>query len=178
MPRSLFRLLSRLAAVIPLAACEDYGRVTQTVVDPTYRPGELAYAAEGGGIQVLVHGSTADHGRERLTELVLDAFRRSTGGLGTSFTTDAREGQRGVYRVVVAFNPQVQMTDPELCAGQVPASRPAGDELTLRAALCRGGRSLTGAIGVMKNDLARDPRRFDRFLRDVGHALFPSSGTG
>jgi len=33
-----------LAALLSLAACEDYGRVTQTQVDPGYSPDELGYA--------------------------------------------------------------------------------------------------------------------------------------
>jgi len=176
MPTRILRLLPRLAALLPLFGCSEYGRVTQGTVDPAYRPEMIAAAASEHGHPVRIHGAMAGLAQERLAEMVLSALQRSTGGLGIRFTTaDVPPGRLGDYRTVFVFNPASNMTDGEICAGRIPESRPSASEITVRAALCWGGKNLTAAMGFMDADAARDARRFDRFLRDVGHALFPRS---
>lgn len=166
-----------LLAVLGLAACDDYGRVTETSGSPTYRPEELAFAGspEDGGLLTLIHGNPTDEPRTVLTGRVHDAFERAAPARNIRLTQTVQKGERGDYRVVVVFDPAAPVLDADLCAGRVPQTRIPGDEVTVRAAFCRDGAPLSGALGVMDADLVRDhPDRFDRFLRDVGTTLFPA----
>ena len=61
-----------LVALLLLAACEDYGRVTQTQVDPGYSPDELGYAGGDKAIlTTLIHGNPSDVAADRFAEQVL-----------------------------------------------------------------------------------------------------------
>jgi hypothetical protein len=164
-----------------LAACEDYGRVTGTVVDPSYSPQELSYAGDPrkGGLLTIVHGNPTDGPREDLVALVYDTLARAAPARNVKPTGERQPGERGIYSVVMVFDPASQVVDADLCAGRIPPSRTPGREITVRAAFCRGSAPLTGAIGEMESALAREePERFDRFLRDVGTTLFPSRSGG
>jgi hypothetical protein len=164
-------------AILLLAACDDYGRVTQTSRNPTYQPEELAFAGspEPGGLLVLIHGNPTDEPRPVLAGRVHDALERAAPARNIRLTSNVQEGDRGIYRVIIVFDPATPVPDGDLCAGRVPPTRTPGDEITVRAAFCRGGVPLSGALGVMDADPARDhPDRFDRFLHDVGTTLFPA----
>lgn len=163
--------------LLVLTACDDYGRVTGTVVDPAYSPQELAYAGdpERGGLLTIVHGNPTDQPREELVAQVYDALARAAPARNVKPTGERQSGERGIYSVVLVFDPSSQVVDADLCGGRIPPSRTPGREITVRAAFCRGGSPLTGAIGEIESALAREePDRFDRFLRDVGTTLFPS----
>nr|WP_236024827.1 hypothetical protein [Arenibaculum pallidiluteum] len=176
MPFRLLRLLPGLAALLPITGCGDFGRVTQGTVDPAYRPETVSAGTAEHGMPVRIHGAIDGFAPDRLSGMVLDSLRRSTGGIGLRFTTaDVPPGRLGDYRTVFVFNPAAGMTDGDVCAGRFPGTKPSASEITVRAALCWGGKNLTGAMGFMNADAARDARRFDRFLRDIGHALFPRS---
>lgn len=174
-------LLRRLAAcaLVPLllAGCEDYGRVTQTGTDTTYRPEEVSYAGDPdqGGLLVLVHGNPTDEPREALLEQVYDALSRAAPARNIALTDVQQAGERGIYRVVFVFDPANQVVDASLCAGRIPPSTVPGEEIRVRAAFCRGAVPVTGALGVIERDLVDfRPERFDLFLRDVGYTLFPN----
>lgn len=166
-----------LLAALLLAACEDHGRVTQTSNNSTYQPEELALAGspEQGGLLALIHGNPTDEPRPVLVGKIHDALERAAPARNIRIASDVQEGDRGIYRVVIVFDPATAVLDGDLCAGRVPRTRIPGDEITVRAAFCRGGVPLSGALGVMDADLVRDhPDRFDRFLRDIGATLFPA----
>jgi hypothetical protein len=169
-----FRIGAALAALFLLAACEDYGRVTQTQVDPGYNPDELGYAGgENAIITTLIHGNPSDVSAAQFNSQVLTSMNRVQVGASLKFGPDAGAGGRPLYKVVMVFNPDGPMIDAELCAGQIPPSRPFSDDITVRAAYCRGGNALTGAIGTIKAKVAAKPDRMDRFIRDLTFSLFP-----
>jgi len=169
-----YRISAALAALFLLAACEDYGRVTQTQVDPAYNPDELGYAGgESAILTTVIHGNPSDVAAAQFHSQVLTFMIRMHVGASLKFGPDAGTGGRPLYRVVMVFNPESPMVDAELCAGQIPPSRPFTDEITVRAAYCRGGNSLTGATGAIKAEIARKPDRMDRFIRDLTFTLFP-----
>ena len=135
-----------LTALFLLAACEDYGRVTQTQVDPGYSPDELGYAGGDNAIlTTLIHGNPSDVNAESFAEQVLTSMNRVQVGASLKFGPDAGPGGRPMYKVVMVFNPETQVIDSELCAAQIPPSQPFKEDVTVRAAYCRGGRAMTGA---------------------------------
>jgi hypothetical protein len=164
-----------LAAALLLGGCGDYGRVTQTQIDSAHDPNELGFAGgQDGTITTIVHGNPTDAGRDVFVRQLLAAMNRVQLGRGVKFGLDAGPGGRPEYRVVLLFNPDNQVLDAELCAGQIPPSRTLTPEVTVRAAYCRGGRALTGAIGTMRGDRFRERDRFERFIYDLVITLFPS----
>jgi hypothetical protein len=145
-----------LAAALLLGGCGDYGRVTQTQIDSAYDPNELGFAGgQDGTITTIVHGNPTDAGRDVFVRQLLAAMNRVQLGRGVKFGLDAGPGGRPEYRVV-------------------PPSRTLTPEVTVRAAYCRGGRALTGAIGTMRGDRFRERDRFERFIYDLVITLFPS----
>ncbi|EWY40130.1 hypothetical protein N825_03310 [Skermanella stibiiresistens SB22] len=168
------RIGAALAALFLLAACDDYGRVTQTQVDPGYNPGELGYAGgKDATLTTLIYGNPSDVNAALFTQQVLTSMNRVQAGPGLKFAQDAGPGGQPLYKVVMVFNPESQVIDAELCAAQIPPSQPFDKDISVRAAYCRGGRALTGAIGTIKADVAAKPDRMDRFIRDLTFTLFP-----
>ena len=164
-----------LAALLLLAGCEDYGRVTQTQVDPGYSPDELGYAGGDKAIlTTLIHGNPSDVPADGFAEQVLTSMNRVQVGASLKFGPDAGPGGRPMYKVVMVFNPETQVIDSELCAAQIPPSQPFKEDVTVRAAYCRGGRAMSGAIGTIEAEDAAKPDRMDRFIRDLTVTLFPT----
>ncbi|WP_158044490.1 hypothetical protein [Skermanella pratensis] len=170
----LHRTGAALAALFLLAACEDYGRVTQTQVDPAYNPDELGYAGgKDATLTTLIYGNPSDVGAAQFASQVLTSMNRVQVGASLKFAQDAGPGGQDLYKVVMVFNPVNQVIDAELCAAQIPPSQPFDEDVTVRAAYCRGGRALTGAIGTIEAEDAAKPDRMDRFIRDLTFTLFP-----
>ncbi len=163
-----------LAALL-LAACGPPVRLTQQAVSPSYTAGEFAYAAGGRDLQVVVAGTPFGGDPATFARAVTDAMQGRHWGPATVFTAAPGPSAQPAYSVVMLFDPPPTLTGGRLCRGDPSALpvAPAADRLTLLAAFCRSGRSLTELRGSIPAVSGPDDPIFAELVGQVTNGLFP-----
>ncbi|MGQ9365536.1 hypothetical protein [Azospirillum sp. ST 5-10] len=164
-------------AALALAAC-DGSRVVGDEPDSAYNFGELAYAAADRDLRVVVQGNPFAATPAELAQTVTTVMGKRIAGIRTNPTVQPDSSARPDYRVVVVFEPVQPTLNARLCAmGPVP-TRPTGETLTVQAAFCREGRTLTSATGWLDEPQGPNDPRLRHLVGDITSALFPTPGAG
>ncbi len=165
-----------IATLLPLAACAPGGTsLTQQEVSVAYSSGAFAYAGAGRDLRVVVVGNPFGGDPVAFGTAVTEAMQGRHWGQRTNFTTSPGETARANYRVLMLFDPPADLNAMRLCReepGALPTA-PAGGEVVLFGAFCRGDSSLTTIKGRVSGAAnARDPA-FRALVADVTNGLFP-----
>lgn len=159
------------AALVSVSACES--RVVADEPVAAYSLSEVSYGIGGRDAPVIVQGNPFGLERARFETTVTDAMQGHVMGVSTHFTTTPGDSARRDYRVVMVFNPARPVVSATLCAGPVATTPPAGEEMVVVAAFCRGGGALTAATGYLTLPADPDGPVFRRLIGDLTFALFP-----
>ena len=186
--RSRVAFLLGLCATI--AACANE-RVTADLPSTIYTVGEVAYAASGRDLRVVVLGNPFGMEPQAFGQLVTDAMRNRIATVHTRFTTTPDRTARPEYGVVLAFNPAQTMLNSNLCSGEPIPTRPPGGPIVVQGTFCRntgfagllgqegffgllGGGALTSATGWLDHPQGPSDPAFRALVGDMTDALFPT----
>lgn len=130
----------------------------------------LEQQAEAGPVLAVLHGNPFTIPDSQLAGLVSRNMAEGVRGLGVRFTSDPGRAGASDPRLVVVLNPLAAST---ICATRSASpTAPAGEELEIAAAFCRGDEPLrlvrTRAPVASAND-----RSFQRLLWRTARELFP-----
>jgi len=172
----MYRKIIALGLFALTAACAAGGvRLTHQDVNTAYSPGEFAYAGAGRDLRVEIVGNPFGGDAAAFAAAVTDAMKGQHWGQPTNFTTTPGESARTDYRVMMLFNPPVNLNAMRLCregASTLPTEA-TGDGIALFGAFCLGDKELTAIKGkVSSTSGPRDPA-FRNLVGQVTHGLFP-----
>ncbi len=173
------RGLLALTVGLLLSACvASSGGVvlTHNYIGYSYYGSELSYAADKGGMPTAVAGNPFSVNKAEFDRAVTDAMYRKNPGIAVEFSTEIDDPQRWLYRVVMYFDPPVNISgttacNPEATLRSVPKK---GNRLVLLAALCRGNKSLTEIRGTTARGLSADDPNFRALITQVMFNMFPA----
>jgi hypothetical protein len=174
----MLRRIPILMAFAAVAACASGGGVVLTRADmsPTYGSGELGYAAEGGGLRVVIVGEPFEVERAVFERAVTDAMAGRNWGQAVDFTTNPGPGARDAYRAVMIFNPPTGLIGERVCRTDPPEVTPRAyreDHLGLFAVFCRSEGFLTQIEGTVRGATGPDDPLFRELVGQATQALFP-----
>ncbi|MCW2247899.1 hypothetical protein M2352_003533 [Azospirillum fermentarium] len=171
----MMRFMAAMMAAGMLAGCSDTPRVVASQPSAAYSINEASYAASGRDFRVTIAGNPFGGDGEAFARRVTAAMQRRIPGVVTNFTTTPGDSARPGYRVALAFNPPINLTDSELCGSQpVPAAAPSPTgPMIVMGAFCRGG-PLTYATGWLDAPKGADDPAFDALVGHLTTALFPT----
>lgn len=169
------RYLLVLTFALLAAACTSEVRLTQQEISPSYRPGEFAYAGADRDMRVIVVGNPFGGEQEAFEWAVTIKMQGNHWGPRTNFTATPDASARNSYRIVMLFDPPVDMAPARLCRDD-PSTLPSinnPDTTTLFAAFCRERRSLTEIKGSVPRPSGPEDPVFGDLVAEVTNGLFP-----
>lgn len=165
-----------LSVLLASAACSTGGPIlTHQNIDPLYGAGQFAYAGAGRDLRVDVVGDPFGGDPAAFGRIVTDAMQGRHFGPATNFTTTPGADARSAYRVVMLFDPSLSL-NPALLCSDPPSSLPVQggqNRVSVFAAFCRGGKSLTSVKGGIASASGPEDPEFRELVGRVTHALFP-----
>lgn len=166
------RLALSVALAGTLAACGG-SLINYSYVSDNYQPYELSYAAGRGGMLTEVVGNPFAADKAALDRSVTRNLEESHFGPELPFFTEAPEGFRSSYRVVVLFNPAPHANGAKLCRD---AERPQGEwgqAVGVLASFCSSDSRITTASGSLAGAAGPEDPAFQQLMRQVALNLFP-----
>lgn len=161
-----------LSVCLALAACGE--RVVADEAAPAYTLQEVAYAASGRDLRVVVHGTPFGGDPQAFGRTLTGMMQNRIMGVDTNFTTTPGPTARPDYRVVLAFNLAQSQMNSALCAHPVLPTRPPGGPVIVQGAFCRGGGPLSSATGWLDEPNTPQDPAFHHLIADMTHSLFPT----
>lgn len=176
--RSWWRRASAAAAAaagaLGVGACDDV--VVNAPVGPQrYADGDLQYASRNGEIETVVAGNPfGASGDTGFAAAVVGHMAGANRGPPVRFVLAPERGGSAPYRIVMAFNPDPNLTADQACAraASLPTGR-SGLAITLFAVFCNGETALAEATGRVRGASGAEDRRFRSLVRQVTYALIP-----
>jgi hypothetical protein len=160
-----------LATCLALAACGE--RVVADEPAPAYTLQEVAYAASGRDLSVVVQGNPFGGDPQAFGKALTDIMQGRLMGVDTNFTTTPGPTARPEYRVVLAFNVARNELNSALCGPALP-TRPPGGPIIVQGAFCRGGGPLSSATGWLDQPKSVQDPAFRDLIADMTYSLFPT----
>lgn len=174
MPLSRMLLAGSLMFV---AACAPGNvRLTHQETDSAYDSGEMAYAGAGRDLLVVIYGNPFDGDTAEFQNAVTGAMQGRNWGQRMNFTTTPGPEARLTYKVVLLFDPPVDLMAQKLCsepAGALSAKPAPGGGIDVLGAFCRSDKSLTEIKGHIESAPGHDDPAFRELVGQVTQALFP-----
>ena len=164
-----------VAAAVGMVGCTSDVSLTQQEISPSYRPGEFAYAGADRDMRVIVVGNPFGGEQEAFERAVTNKMQGNHWGPRTNFTATPGASARSSYRVVMLFDPPVDLSPARLCRDD-PDTLPSGDspdKTVLFAAFCRERRSLTEIKGSVPRPSGPEDPVFEDPVAEVTDGLFP-----
>lgn len=161
-----------LAACLALAACGE--RVVADEPAPAYTLQEVAYAASGRDLRVVVHGNPFGGDQQSFGRTVTGMMQNRILGVRTNFTTTPGPSARPDYRVVLAFNLAENELNSALCSRPTLPTRPPGGSIIVQGAFCRSGGVLSSATGWLDQPRSIQDPSFRDLIADMTYSLFPT----
>lgn len=156
--------------ILALSACIGGVPVVTPVQVNSYDPSMLSYAAGNGGMHVEIYGNPFGGEQAAFEEKVANALTKAHRGPDFPVTPEKAANQQTVYRLVMAFN----TPHPGYRICRTPGGEAAaGSPVTVYAALCQGGRSVTSLSGQIAVSGPDDPA-FDSLMTQVAANLLPA----
>jgi len=161
----------------PIKGFNDYV-LTQTVVQPSYDPGNFRLAHGGKDMPVVVHGQTLGQTPAQIGAAIAGAMTGHTPAGPTTFKSQQQAGGKE-SRLAVKIDPVLSMSAIDLCEGRKLESRlkSAPEEVRMIIAYCNGDRRLSSTH--LSLNLGDDPRgvnavAFRKAMAVVALRLFPA----
>lgn len=161
-----------LAVCLALAACGE--RVVADEPVPAYTMQEVAYAASGRDLRVVVNGNPFGGDPQFFGQAVTGLMQNRIIGVRTNFTTTPGPTALPDYRVVLAFNLMQNELNSALCARPTLPTRPPGGPVIVQGAFCRGGGALSSATGWLDRPQSAQDPAFRDMIADMTYSLFPT----
>lgn len=164
------RLLAMLLVGALVAGCTP-GRIDRIRVESGYDPQQYQYVPYTKAMKADVSGNPFGMDQQAFNDLVSETIQPP--GVVPS--------DGSPYRVRLAFNGSTSVNKDLACrasgGGPTGGDMPAGEDITLVAALCPGsGSALTFLTGSVSDIAGPDDPRFRKFVRSSVVRLFPGPG--
>ncbi len=158
-----------------LAACAGVATVRPANITAAYDPQVLNYIASRGGLLTEVTGNPFDASDEIVHAVVRKTMAESHFGPDFPFLAENPEGSTSPYRMVVVLESERGVAYTRICAGvEAPnASKVAGDEVRVTAALCARDEMITGTAGRVSGVSGPDDPNFVALIAQVSLELLP-----
>ncbi len=178
--RAVMRRTLAFAGAVLIAACASAGDSPVTFsrfgFDPTYDTGVFGLAAGGRDLRVVIVGNPFASDRAAFEAAVIDAMQGRNLGQETNFTTNPGPDANETYRVVMVFNPPVDLTGAQLCASDPPGvtQRPyGGGRLNLFAVFCWSDDVMTQLAASIAGAQGPGDPLFAELVGQTTRGLFP-----
>jgi hypothetical protein len=163
-------MMALMAAASSLTGCAGGERPPDPRLDARRA---LEQQVEAGPVLAVVRGNPFTIPDGQLATLVSQNMAEGVRGLGVRFTSDPERAAAREPRLVALINPIGAPEPSAICSapGGIPTG-PAGEELEIAAAFCRGGESL-GLVRSRAPVASAHDRSFQRLIWRTARELFP-----
>lgn len=172
----MFRATAITAAALALSACAGQVRTGYGDVTPFYDRSVVTHASSGNAFPLVVHGNPfLGVPQPRAVEAVARDMRLPGWFPPARFSAaPVTNAPRGDYRLVLVFNPARAVSGADACGDlrDVPVAPPAGAEITLRAAFCTRGETISDTSARAAAAQPGSPA-FRQLLDQVAFTIFP-----
>lgn len=173
-------LLSRIllaGSLVLLTTCAPGNvRLTHQDTSPNYNTLVAARAGAETALLVEIYGNPFGGDTGALANAVTDSMQGRNWGQRMTFTATPGPDTRRQYKVVLLFDPPIDLLAMKLCSepAEALAAKPTpGKGINVLGAFCRSGKSLSEIKGYIKSAAGHDDPAFRELIGQVTQALFP-----
>ena len=136
---------------------------------------KLGYAAAQGAMLTEIRGNPFTTPKAELDKTVTETMYGAHFGPLVRFVTqsEAPQGLKSPYRVVMLFNPEETTNSKELCAGDPQPGAGTPGEVKIAAAVCAQDLMETSIWGKVAEVSGPDDAGFKALIRQMTMQLFP-----
>ena len=138
-----------------------------------WSPTKLSYAAGQGAMLTEIRGNPFEVPKNEVDAVITDTMYGAHFGPLVPFVTQAPQGYKSPYRVVMVFDPEETLNSDKLCS-ETPQPGPANPErIRVAAAFCSQDYHETSVWGTVGRTADPNDPRFKELIRSITTQLFP-----
>ena len=138
---------------------------------------KLGYAAAQGAMLTEIRGNPFGGDKAALDKAVTETMYGAHFGPPVRFVTEAPQGLKSPYRVVMLFNPEETTNSKALCDGDPAPGAGAPGAVKIAAAVCANDFMETSIWGTVAEVSGPDDPGFKALIRQMTMQLFPHQDT-